>query len=164
VAASGVTIAIANGGGMRASLVAGKVTLDDIFGVLPFQNTLFTMELTGAQIIVALEQGVSRVEIRTGSFPQVAGLRVRFNPLVFAGRGRITEVRVHTRDGWVPIDPAAGYSVVVSNFMAAGGDGYSVLTEGRNRYDTAIDMADALAEFLSANASYPPRLDGRIAR
>jgi 5'-nucleotidase len=164
VAASGVTIAIANGGGMRASLAAGEVTLDDIFGVLPFQNTLFTMELTGAQITAALEQGVSRFEIRTGSFPQIAGLRIRFNPLVFAGRSRITEVNVQTQDGWAPIDPAASYSVVVSNFMAAGGDGYSALIEGRNRYDTAIDMADALAEFLSHNAPFAPRLDGRIAR
>lgn len=164
VAASGVTIAISNGGGMRASLAAGEVTLDDIFGVLPFQNTLFTMELTGAQIIAALEQGVSRFEIRTGSFPQIAGLRFRFSPLALAGRGRVTEVNVQTRDGWAPIDPAVTYSVVVSKFMAAGGDGYSALAERRNRYDTTIDMADALAEFLSANAPYAPRMDGRIAR
>ena len=164
VAPSGVTIAIANGGGMRTSLAAGRVTLDDIFGVLPFQNTLFTMELTGAQVIAALEHGVSRVEIRAGSFPHVAGLRFRLNPLALPMRGRVTQVEVRTRDGWASPDPATTYSVVVSNFMAAGGDGYSTLTEGLNRYDTAIDMADALAEFLSANAPYAPRLDGRIAR
>lgn len=52
----------------------------------------------------------------------------------------------------------------MSNFLAAGGDGYSVLREGRERYDTAIDMADALAEFLAARAPFAPMLDGRISQ
>lgn len=79
VAASGVTIAIANGGGLRTSLAAGRVTIDDVFGVLPFQNTLYTLTLTGTEIEKALEQGVSRLEARTGAFPQVAGLRFRLD-------------------------------------------------------------------------------------
>ncbi len=162
VAPTGVSIAVANSGALRTSLAAGRVTLDDVFGVLPFQNTLFTMDLTGAQVVETLETGVSRLEARTGAFPQVAGLRFRLDPLAPPHGGRVRDVLVRSPTGWTPIDPAAVYSVVVSSFTAAGGDGYAILTQGLNRYDTAIDLADALAEYLAANAPFAPRLDGRI--
>lgn len=166
VSGLGATIALANGGGLRASLEAGTITLGDVLTVLPFQNKLFTMELQGSVIVAALEHGVNGVEEAAGRFPQVAGLRFRLDVSVPPNGGRVSDVQVQGADGaWVPIDPDAVYSVVTNDFMAGGGDGFAMLRDfGTNRYDTAIDLADALAEYLSANAPFAPTLDGRIAQ
>ena len=71
----GIDIAIMNGGGLRAAIDAGPITMGEVLTVLPFQNTLATFELTGDEIVAALESGVSQVEDDKGRFPQVAGLR-----------------------------------------------------------------------------------------
>ncbi|MFN7001546.1 MAG: bifunctional metallophosphatase/5'-nucleotidase, partial [Elioraea tepidiphila] len=113
----GVTIAIQNGGGIRASIDAGPVTMGEVLTVLPFQNTLSTFEVTGEAIIAALENGVSRVEEGAGRFPQVAGLRFTFDPKAPAG-ARVSEVMVLVGgDAWAPIDPAATYKVVSNNYV-----------------------------------------------
>jgi 5'-nucleotidase len=70
----GIQIAIQNGGGLRASIDAGPVTMGEVLAVLPFQNTLSTFFVSGATILAALENGVSQVEEGSGRFPQVAGL------------------------------------------------------------------------------------------
>ena len=158
-----IPIALANGGGLRASLGSGTITLGDVLTVLPFQNTLYTLEVTGATMIAALEHGVNGVEDGAGRFPQVAGLRFRLDPSVAPNEGRVSEVEVRDGDDWVPIDPAATYGLVTNDFMAGGGDGYAMLaSEGMNGYDTAIDLAEVLARFLSENEPYAPVLDGRI--
>lgn len=162
-AAFGATIALANGGGLRASLPEGTITLGDVLTVLPFQNKLYTLDLTGEVIVAALEHGVNGIEEGAGRFPQVGGLRFRLDPTVAPDSGRVSEVEVRAGDGWAPIDPAAVYTVVTNDFMARGGDGYVMLRDfGTSRYDTAIDLADALAEFLTVNAPFAPGLDGRI--
>ncbi|GIV91228.1 MAG: multifunctional 2',3'-cyclic-nucleotide 2'-phosphodiesterase/5'-nucleotidase/3'-nucleotidase [Chloroflexus sp.] len=77
---AGATLAITNGGGIRASIPAGPVTVGQILEVLPFGNTLALVTLTGAQVIEALNNGVSQVESGAGRFPQVAGLRFTYDP------------------------------------------------------------------------------------
>ncbi|MEL6702297.1 MAG: 5'-nucleotidase C-terminal domain-containing protein, partial [Pseudomonadota bacterium] len=122
----GIQIAIQNGGGLRASIDAGEVTMGEVYTVLPFQNTLATFQLTGAGVIAALENGVSQVEEVAGRFPQVAGLKYTVAPGMAAEDGRISDVMVMVDDAFVPIDPAATYGVVSNNYMRGGGDGYSV--------------------------------------
>jgi 5'-nucleotidase / UDP-sugar diphosphatase len=163
MADSGVTIVLGNGGGLRASLPAGTITLGDVLTVLPFQNKIYTMDLVGSAIVAALEHGVNGVEEAQGRFPQVAGLRFRLDVSVAPNEGRVSDVEVRTADGWAPLDPDAVYTIATNDFMAGGGDGYAMLRDmGTNRYDTAIDLADALAEYLTVNAPFAPVLDGRI--
>ncbi len=69
----GIEIAIQNGGGIRASIGAGEVTMGDVLTVLPFQNTLSTFQVDGATVVAALENGVSQYEEGAGRFPQVLG-------------------------------------------------------------------------------------------
>ena len=88
----GIQIAIQNGGGLRASIDAGDVTMGEVLTVLPFQNTLATFQLKGADVVAALENGVSQVEEVKGRFPQVAGLTFKWDPSVAPNEGRITEV------------------------------------------------------------------------
>ncbi|MEX0319377.1 MAG: bifunctional UDP-sugar hydrolase/5'-nucleotidase [Ruegeria sp.] len=163
VADQGVTIAIANSGGLRASIDTGDVTMGEVLTVLPFQNTLSTFEISGQGVIDALENGVSQVEEVKGRFPQVSGLTFTWDPAVAPNEGRIQEVMVASEDGFVPIDPAQTYLVVTNNYVRNGGDGYKMFSgDDKKAYDFGPDLADVTAEYLAANAPYQPYLDGRI--
>jgi 5'-nucleotidase / UDP-sugar diphosphatase len=162
VRGQGVSIAIQNGGGLRASIAAGDVTMGDVLGVLPFQNTLATFEATGATVLAALENGVSQIDEGAGRFPQVAGMRYAFDPAADAG-SRVISAEVDEGGTWVPLDPAKTYGVVTNNYMRGGGDGYAMFdTDGMNAYDFGPDLADVLAEYMAENAPYQPYTDGRI--
>jgi 5'-nucleotidase len=165
VAGQGVTIALQNGGGLRASIDAGPVTMGEVLTVLPFQNTLSTFNVAGAGVVAALENGVSQVEEGAGRFPQVAGLSFVWDPAAAPMEGRIREVMVRDDAEWVPIDPERTYAVVTNNFLRNGGDGYAVLAEqATNAYDFGPGLEDVLAAYLAANPGYRPFTDGRISR
>lgn len=158
----GISIAIQNGGGLRASIAAGQVTMGDVLGVLPFQNTLSTFQATGATVLAALENGVSQIDEGAGRFPQVAGMRYAFDPAAEVG-ARVVSAEVMEGGAWVPLEPAKTYGVVTNNYMRGGGDGYAMFeTEAMGAYDFGPDLADVLAAFMAANAPYQPYLDGRI--
>ncbi len=163
VADQGAQLAIANSGGLRASIDPGEVTMGEVLTVLPFQNTLSTFEISGQGVIDALENGVSQVEEVKGRFPQVAGMTFTWDPSVAPNEGRIVEVMVAKDGGYEPIDPAATYLVVTNNYVRNGGDGYNMFEgDDKNAYDFGPDLADVTAEYLAENAPYQPYLDGRI--
>ncbi|NBD30428.1 MAG: multifunctional 2',3'-cyclic-nucleotide 2'-phosphodiesterase/5'-nucleotidase/3'-nucleotidase [Alphaproteobacteria bacterium] len=157
VADQGIQIAIQNGGGLRASIDAGEVTMGEVLTVLPFQNTLSTFEVTGQTIVAALENGVSQVADGAGRFPQVAGMSFTVDLSAEPG-SRISDVMV----GGEPIDMDATYGVVSNNYVRNGGDGYSMFVGAQNAYDFGPDLADVTAEFLAQNSPYAPYTDGRI--
>lgn len=157
----GITIAFQNGGGLRASIDGGDVTQGEVITVLPFQNTLATFEATGADIVKALENGVSQIDQGAGRFPQVAGLKFSFDQSKAVG-SRVSDVQVKEGDNFAPIDPAKTYKVATNNFMRGGGDGYSIFKEGKNAYDYGPDLADVTAEYLAAHSPYKPYTDGRV--
>ena len=158
----GIQIAIQNGGGLRASIDAGKVTMGEILTVLPFQNTVATFQLTGADIVAALENGVSKIDEGAGRFPQVAGLKYSFNATAEPG-SRISDVMVKEGNVFVPIDEVKVYGVVSNNYMRGGGDGYNVFeTNAMNAYDFGPGLEAVVAEYLAANQPYQPFTDGRI--
>ena len=154
----GVEIAIANSGGIRASIDAGDVTMGEVLTVLPFQNTLSTFQVSGQTVIDALENGVSQVEEVKGRFPQVAGLSFTWDASVAPNEGRIVEVMV----GGAPIDPAKTYSLVSNNYVRGGGDGYKMFRDAENAYDFGPDLADVLAEYMAAQGGVAPEVGGRI--
>lgn len=161
----GVTIAIANSGGIRASLEPGAVTMGEVLTVLPFQNTLSTFEITGADLVAALENGVSQVEEVKGRFPQVAGLKFSWDGSVAANEGRVQEVQVASDAGFVPLDPAKTYRVVTNDYVRKGGDGYKIFAgDDKNAYDFGPDLADVLAEYLAQQGPYQAYTDGRISQ
>jgi 5'-nucleotidase / UDP-sugar diphosphatase len=157
VSDQGIQIAIQNGGGIRASIDAGEVTMGEVLTVLPFQNTLSTFQTSGADIVAALENGVSQMADGAGRFPQVAGMSFVVDPAAPEG-ARISDVMV----GDAPIDPAAIYGVVSNNYVRNGGDGYAMFETAANAYDFGPDLADVLAEFMAAQGAYQPYTDGRI--
>ena len=153
----GIQIAIQNGGGLRASIDAGEVTMGEVLTVLPFQNTLSTFEVTGATMVEALENGVGQIEEGAGRFPQVAGMSYTFDANAEPG-SRISNVMV----GDAPIEMDKVYGVVSNNYVRNGGDGYGMFVDAANAYDFGPDLADVTAEYLASNAPYKPFTDGRI--
>lgn len=161
--AAGAQIALWNGGGIRASLPAGPVTFGDCMAILPFGNYLVVLELTGEQILQALENGVSMVERLAGRFPHVAGLRYVWDPARPAG-SRILSVEVFLEGAWRPLDPKAVYRVATSNFLAGGGDGYTMFKEARNSWNLGFVDYEVLAEYIAAHSPVAPKVEGRIVR
>lgn len=160
----GIDIAIQNGGGLRASIDAGEITMGEVLTVLPFQNTLATFQLKGSDILAALENGVSQVEEGAGRFPQVAGLRFTWTRARKAGDGRIASVEVKTATGYEPLDPARVYGVVTNNYLRGGGDGYKVFAEaGQNAYDHGPGLDEVLADHIAMlQSGVAPATEGRI--
>jgi 5'-nucleotidase len=160
----GVQIAIQNGGGIRASIDAGEVTMGEVLTVLPFQNTLATFQLKGRDIVAALENGVSQVEEGAGRFPQVAGMRFTWTRARKPGDGRIIQVEVQDETGWQPLDMDKTYVVATNNYMRGGGDGYKIFAEaGTNAYDYGPGLETVLADYIAARPDgYKPYTDGRV--
>ncbi|WP_420862472.1 bifunctional metallophosphatase/5'-nucleotidase [Algirhabdus cladophorae] len=153
----GIDIALQNGGGIRASIDAGPVTMGEVLTVLPFQNTLSTFEVTGAVVKAALENGVSQIEEGAGRFPQVAGMTFSFDASKPAGE-RITSVMV----GGMALDMDKTYGLVSNNYVRGGGDGYKMFRDAQNVYDYGPDLADVVAEYMASAGPVTPYTDGRI--
>ncbi|WP_371155350.1 bifunctional UDP-sugar hydrolase/5'-nucleotidase [Jannaschia sp. 2305UL9-9] len=158
VADQGVSIAIQNGGGLRATIDAGEITMGEVLTVLPFQNTLATFSASGADILAALENGVGQIADGAGRFPQVAGLTYAFDAAAEPG-SRISDVMV----GGEPIDTEATYGVVTNNYVRNGGDGYAMFATAEDAYDFGPGLEVVVADYIAGlGGTYTPYTDGRI--
>jgi len=152
-------ITITNGGGIRASIPKGPITVGTIYTVLPFNNLLILLELKGSDILAALENGFSQYEAKAGRFPQISGIRVKVNLKNPPGK-RVVEVTL--TDG-TPLDPNKVYKVATNDFMAAGGDGYTVFKNALSvKIVTGNYMRDDLVSYIKANPKVEKVVDGRI--
>ncbi len=157
------TLAIQNGGGIRASVPKGMITMGQVLEVLPYGNQITVLGLSGEDVWAALENGVSQVEDGSGRFPHVGGMRYIFNPAAEAG-SRVASVEVWdaASETYIPIDPTTIYQLATNNFIANSGDGYSMLAESTDRYDSGWLLSDTLAEYLGTYAPVEPEIEGRI--
>ncbi len=158
----GVTIVFTNGGGLRASIDEGPVTMGEVLTVLPFQNTIATFQIGGKDIVAALENGVSQLEEGAGRFAQVAGLKYSFDKSAEPG-SRVKSVEVMDNGNWAPIDPDKDYLVASNNYVRQGGDGYRIFADNaKNAYDYGPGLEQVVADYLGAHNPYTPKLEGRI--
>jgi len=156
-------LAILNSGAIRESIPAGEITLGQVFNVLPFDNHLVAVDLTGEQIITALENGVSKVEEVAGRFPQVSGLKFTWDPGAEPGQ-RIVSAEVETSSGYQPIDDSATYRVATNDYVYQGQDGYTVFQQGTNVSLLGFILHELVAAFIKANSPVSPHVEGRICR
>jgi 5'-nucleotidase len=161
-AAMQADVALINGGGIRGNTVipAGPLRRRDVMTILPFANKIVKVDVTGAILRAALESGLSQVERTAGRFPQVSGLRYVFDPKRPAG-SRLVSVSV----GGQPLDPRLNYTLATFDFILGGGDGYTMLKEGRAliKAEGGPMDSDLLLERLKAGP-VAPVLDGRVSR
>ncbi|MBZ9660186.1 5'-nucleotidase C-terminal domain-containing protein [Mesorhizobium sp. ESP-6-4] len=159
----GVEIVISNGGGLRASIDQGTVTMGEVLTVLPFQNTLATFKISGKDLVAGLENGLSQIEDGAGRFPQVAGIKYSFDRSVAPNAGRVKSVEVMENGAWTPISPDKQYLVATNNYVRQGGDGYKVFADkATDAYDYGPGLEQVVADYLGAHRPYTPKLDGRI--
>lgn len=165
-AATGAEVAFMNPGGLRAPLASRRadksVTYGDLYTVEPFGNVLVTMTLTGAQVARLLEQQQWRAT--SGLPPRLLsmseGSSYAWDASKPAGRRVIREsIAIAGR----PFDPQARYRVVVNDFLASGGDGFTVLTEGTDVAGGPLDV-EALESYLRGRALVAQPAGGRITR
>ena len=140
-------IAITNGGGVRAPLMAGTVTVGDMYTILPFDNTLVTMEMKGSDIIKVLEHGIEPDNFGWG---QHAGVKLWYTPGAERGE-KITSVRL--ADG-TKLENDKYYTVVTNDFMAVGGDSYD-FSAAKNVVDTNLVIRDEMANYWRENGIDP---------
>ncbi|MFE2299365.1 bifunctional metallophosphatase/5'-nucleotidase [Streptomyces sp. NPDC059445] len=164
-------LAVMNPGGIRAGLTYtasgtegdGVVTFGEAYTVQPFANTVNLVDLTGAQVITALQQQVSGANEASPKILQISkGLTYTLD-LTKTGAARVVADSVKL-DG-TAIDPAATYRVAMNSFLAGGGDGFAELGKGGNVRVGGDDLA-ALEAYLTANSSaatpYPVPAADRI--
>lgn len=145
-------IAMHNNGGIRADLPKGPISYGQLYAVLPFENQLMTMDLTGAQVLRTLEHSVAE---RAGNM-LVAGMAFSFSMSEPVGQ-RILEATV----GGEPLDPERIYRVVTIDYLASGGDGQQTFLEGTN-----VVYGDgevwAVADYVHEHSPVAPKVEGRI--
>ena len=143
-----------NKGGIRTDLEAGDVTAGDIYRLMPFDNVVVALDLTGAELRAVLER-----HFAPGRFPGMewSGLFVEASRRQAAGTVKITAVTVGGR----PLDATKVYRVATNSFLAAGGDGFSTFRRGRRRARAGL-VRDALAAALKAGSPLTPPAEARL--
>ena len=162
-----VDAAITNGGGIRASIAAGDITKKSVNDVLPFGNTLYVVEVTGAELLEALEASTYCTPEPVGAFPQVAGIEFTINTgaaydagenypgTTYAEPASINRVTILTVGGQA-FDADATYTIVTNDFMAAGGDTYYAFSAAESGYDTGISLDQVVMDYITEE------LDGTV--
>lgn len=162
-AETGAQVGLENGGGIRASIKQGPVTLGDVLTVLPFGNLVSTLNLSGQDLLATLENGVSTMETGGGRFLQVSGLRYQVDPARPAG-SRVVIVEILDAQGnYRALDPKAIYTVATNDFISEGGDGFSVVSQnGTHIYNYGRPLDEVLADYIKAHQPVASQVEGRI--
>jgi 2',3'-cyclic-nucleotide 2'-phosphodiesterase (5'-nucleotidase family) len=150
--ATGADVAFMNAHGIRADLPRGEITMEQVYTVLPFENTLVTVELSGKGILSALERSAT---LESGML-QVSGMKMRVD-LSRPKGGRVSDALI----GGAPLDPKRRYRVALNDFLAAGGDRFDSFREGSGAVPGG-NFRDAVLEYLRTRSPVRPRVEGRI--
>lgn len=148
-------LAIQNAGGVRRAFGTGEISIGNVYELLPFSNTLVELQLTGAEVVASLEEGVRNWIDRNGSdgaYPYGSAIRWHVDLTMSFGE-RFTNVQVRDRATgvWSPIDLDRTYVVVTNSFLAGGGDGYETFLAARNEgrvRDTFINYAQGFYDYV----------------
>lgn len=149
-------IAVNNGGGIRASIPQGEITVEQVIGVLPFGNSVVSKRVKGESILSILEKGVSYFPEAGGGFLQVSGITFSFDASKEVG-SRVQDVMV----GGEALALEEYYVVSTNNFLAAGGDEYYMFegTETVGEFDLQDEV---LAAYIREHGAVSPEVEGRI--
>ena len=150
--ASGADMAFQNSGGIRTDIPKGKITMEQIYTLLPFDNMLIVMDLTGKQIREILEENT---HIEHGIL-QVSGITVQYDLTRPVG-SRVIEARV----GNAALEPVKTYRVATNDFLAAGGDHFALFQEGKNIV-YGDSLRDAFIAYLEKHSPVHPEVEKRV--
>ncbi len=143
--ATGADVAVVNGGNLRTSLPAGKITKGAVLDVFPFNNRVFTLAVDGKTLKSMLELSVQYLPAAFGGFLDVSGMTFTVDTKAPAGQ-RVSEVKVQGQ----PLAESKNYTVAVNDFTAFGGDGYEMLKGAQLKGDFG-SLEDIFVEYLQKN-------------
>jgi len=154
-------VAITNGGGIRAAIEPGDVTMKDINTVLPFGNTLAVIYIKGSELLEALEASTYCTPDPVGGFPQVSGMAYTIDTTkaydsnaetypnsTYYGPKSIQRVTINDINGNA-FDPDKTYAVITNNFCSDGGDTYYIFLNATDKFDTGIPLDEVVMQFVS---------------
>ncbi len=157
----GADIAIANSGSIRGDRVylAGPLARRTLVAMLPFGSVVCKLEMSGRDVLTALENGVSRLPSSDGRFPQVSGLTMTVTPSAPVGQ-RVSNVVV----GGAALDLTKTYTVAATDYQVTGGDGYSIFTSQRQlvSHETGPLQVGTLEKWVTTRGSVSPAKENRI--
>jgi 2',3'-cyclic-nucleotide 2'-phosphodiesterase (5'-nucleotidase family) len=172
---AGADAALINGGSIRTSIRQGPIKVSDVYAVVPFDNYIVAIKLTGQQIRDSLEHGVSSIEEKAGRFPQVSGLVFTFDRLAPKG-SRVKDVLI----GGNQLVTDREYTIATNDFLAAGGDGYKAFGDavksskdytvigGAMKGDKLVYsdsgrwLRDVVIDFIKLQREIAPKVERRI--
>lgn len=144
-AVTGAQVALNNGGGIRNQLSAGDLTYGDIISLLPFDNYLETIEVTGQDIFDVLEACCQLLPEKDGQFAQVSGLRYTVD---ISKHPRVQSVEVLNGD-YEPVQPDRKYVLCTTDYCIDGGGMYKKLKDCRKLMESIIRYNDALIKYVT---------------
>lgn len=164
----------------------GAVTVEDMYNIFPWQNTITKMYLSGRDVIEVFDYSARKTQSRGCiSQVQVAGARVvlycgpckdvigskrpaNWPPPQDPEKACAIDIRIRGNcpdyNDWCPVDPDSQYEMATSNYIAHGGSGYSMLRANTTQQDTGINMRDALIDYIMQLAPCGAKEGGRTAQ
>ena len=157
-------VAMTNGGGLRADIKVGDLTKGDINSVLPFGNYLVIKEITPKELFELMEVGLQALPLVNGRFPQISGMDVEFI-MARTALNRVTSISIDGKE-LDRDDDKTVYKLATNDFLAAGGDGYTILKDLTTVTELA-SLDDMLIEYITENldgtiSASDAKIDGRI--
>lgn len=155
-----VLLAVVNTSGLRKNAIAaGDLSTTDIFELLPFENALVTLDLTGEQLRRFMDVNVQRRNAQSGA-------RILYRNNKEKKQNEIVSLKLGTRDSERDIDPKGIYTIVTIDYLVKRGGDYAVLQEGKNLKPLGVTMRDAVLEYVKAETAagraVKATLDGRF--
>ena len=158
-AVSGAQLAVNNGGGIRSQLFPGEWTEGDIVDMLPYNNYLQVVRITGITLMDLLHATTANAPQEDGQFPQISGFRFTLNTNV-SGDRRISAVEVlnDSTGQYSPLDPRAEYTLCTTDYCVSGGGMYGVLRNSEVLTDHLMLYCEAITQYLRDNlqGTVPP--------
>lgn len=156
-----VDAALTNGGGIRETLAAGDISKLDLLAVFPFGNTVATIDVTGAQLLEALEAGTFSTPDAIGAFPQVSGIEYTIDTTVpyekgdqYPGSTYFSPAKPGSRVTITSVNGAAWdaektYTIATNDFTAKGGDTFGIFKAVGGWKDVGVGLEDALINYTA---------------
>lgn len=160
----GGQVALCNGGSVRAALPAGSISRGDLLSVIPFGNTLVMRELTGEQVLAALENGVSEEGARGPRLLHTAGLRYVVDGTRPTGSRVVRAEFLDEKGRATPLDLKARYGIVTIEYLARGGDSYGMLRGSKVIPSPEPIDITVVEEYLKKHSPLPHPEGERIIR
>lgn len=151
---TGADLAMTNGGGIRSEVNKGDLTYGDIVSLLPYDNYLCMVEVTGAKILELLKENTSLLPLEDGQFPQVSG--IKFTVDVKTHSIKDAQVMNKETGAYEPLVPEKTYTLSTTDYCISGGGFKNILKDAKVVKDGMMLYNDALVEFVTK------KLNGRI--